>query len=294
MDRQDRDTGQTPDQRNMEIPPDNQRYGITDLNRTTEVPVGRERDMRGSMQREEQPKGSSMGSVLLAAGVGWLVWRTLRGRARASRHHEEHETRHRQHRGRRMQGRSSRQRGGRSYREEARGRDDRGARARNRPGRSNYDYRYGSMNAGDLAYGGLGTSARDYGGEMGFTPVEYDTYDYGDTYDYDTYGPTTVMAGPVDTDWSYAELWWIPGPYTGQGPQGYQRSDEQIREDAHERLTQHGGVDAGDITVHVDNGVVTLEGNVDSRREKRMAEDAVDDIFGVTDVRNHLRVRRQT
>ena len=63
-------------------------------------------------------------------------------------------------------------------------------------------------------------------------------------------------------------------------------------EDAHERLTRHGGVDASNISVSVEDGEITLEGTVDSRRAKRMAEDAVEDISGVRDVHNRLRVQQ--
>lgn len=104
--------------------------------------------------------------------------------------------------------------------------------------------------------------------------------------DYDTQGYNPGY------DWSYTEVWLEPGPYTGNGPQGYQRSNERIQEEANERLTQHGQLDAGNIQVKCDNGEVTLEGTVDSRRDKRMAEDAVDDISGVKDVHNHLRINR--
>ncbi len=91
--------------------------------------------------------------------------------------------------------------------------------------------------------------------------------------------------------WMYVEEeWLIPGPYTGVGPQGYQRSDERIRDDAFVRLTRHGRLDASQINVEVNDGEITLDGLVNSRREKRMAEDIVDSIPGVKDVHNHLHV----
>ena len=82
------------------------------------------------------------------------------------------------------------------------------------------------------------------------------------------------------------------GPYAGRGPRGYRRSDERILEEVNERLTWHGGVDATYIVARVENGEVTLEGTVDSRRAKRMAEDAIESIYGVSDIHNHLRVVR--
>jgi hypothetical protein len=80
--------------------------------------------------------------------------------------------------------------------------------------------------------------------------------------------------------------------FAGRGPKGYQRSDERIREEACERLTDDDRVDASEIDVQVDGGIVILTGIVDDRRQKRAAEDAVEDIPGVHDVHNQLRVAR--
>ena len=80
------------------------------------------------------------------------------------------------------------------------------------------------------------------------------------------------------------------GPHVGRGPRNYRRSDERIREDVSEILTQHGQIDASDVEVDVRDGEVTLRGTVDSRRSRRMAEDAVEDVPGVRDVQNQLRV----
>lgn len=82
------------------------------------------------------------------------------------------------------------------------------------------------------------------------------------------------------------------GRFAGRGPKGYQRSDERIREDICERLEQHGDVDASDIEVRVENGEVTLDGKVDSRDEKRLAEDLVEFTPGVRHVNNQLRVEK--
>jgi hypothetical protein len=80
------------------------------------------------------------------------------------------------------------------------------------------------------------------------------------------------------------------GPFVGRGPKGYQRSDERIREDVCERLTQHGDIDASEIEVRVENGEVTLTGTVDDRQSKRLAEDIVDAVPGVKQVQNQLRI----
>ncbi|MFN2386366.1 MAG: BON domain-containing protein [Thermoanaerobaculia bacterium] len=83
------------------------------------------------------------------------------------------------------------------------------------------------------------------------------------------------------------------GGYAGRGPRNYRRSDERIREDVCERLEEAGHVDASDIEVRVENGEVTLEGTVKSRREKRLAEDLAAEVRGVRDVQNALRVAAQ-
>ncbi|HEX9305524.1 MAG TPA: BON domain-containing protein [Thermoanaerobaculia bacterium] len=81
------------------------------------------------------------------------------------------------------------------------------------------------------------------------------------------------------------------GRFTGRGPKGYVRSDERIREDVSDRLEQHGEIDATEIEIRVSNGEVTLEGVVEDRRMKRMAEDLVENCPGVKQVHNRLRVQ---
>lgn len=80
------------------------------------------------------------------------------------------------------------------------------------------------------------------------------------------------------------------GGYKGKGPKEYHRSDERIREDVCDRLSEDSYVDASDIEVRVLNGEVTLNGTVDQRSAKRRAEDLIESISGVTHVQNNLRV----
>ena len=82
------------------------------------------------------------------------------------------------------------------------------------------------------------------------------------------------------------------GPYYGRGPRGYQRSDDRIREDICDRLTRHGEIDATDVQIAVRSGEVTLDGMVDTRRAKRLAEDLAESVDGVRDVSNHLKTYR--
>ena len=84
------------------------------------------------------------------------------------------------------------------------------------------------------------------------------------------------------------------GPYAGRGPRGYQRSDERIREEVSERLTDDDRIDASGIEVAVAGGEVTLTGTVESRRMKRHAEDLAESVRGVRDVHNQLRVGEAT
>ncbi|UGB45694.1 BON domain-containing protein [Frateuria edaphi] len=81
------------------------------------------------------------------------------------------------------------------------------------------------------------------------------------------------------------------GQFRGTQPRGYERSDERLRELACERLTD-ADLDASDIEVKVNLGTVTLEGTVRARWMKHAAEDIIDDLGGVKDIQNHLRVTR--
>jgi hypothetical protein len=79
--------------------------------------------------------------------------------------------------------------------------------------------------------------------------------------------------------------------FTGIGPKGYIRSDERIREDACDALFQNYIVDASDIDVAVNNGVIVLSGTVHNRESKREAEACVELLAGVKDVQNQIRIR---
>ncbi len=91
----------------------------------------------------------------------------------------------------------------------------------------------------------------------------------------------------VDRDWQAPRR---PGRFAGIAPKGYHRSDERIRDDVCDRLTADAWLDPSGVEVHVQNGDVTLEGTVDARETKRRIEDIVDDVAGVREVRNGLRI----
>ncbi|HKP80026.1 MAG TPA: BON domain-containing protein, partial [Phenylobacterium sp.] len=77
----------------------------------------------------------------------------------------------------------------------------------------------------------------------------------------------------------------------GRGPKGYQRSDERISEEVHQRLTDDPWLDATEINCSVSGGEVTLSGTVDSREAKHRAERIVEDLSGVKHVQNNLRIQ---
>jgi hypothetical protein len=82
------------------------------------------------------------------------------------------------------------------------------------------------------------------------------------------------------------------GPdHRGKGPRGYKRSDERIREDVSDRLTDEAQLDPSEVEVTVVDGEVTLTGHVGKRFEKRLAEDWAETVTGVVHVQNNIRVR---
>jgi hypothetical protein len=85
-----------------------------------------------------------------------------------------------------------------------------------------------------------------------------------------------------------------PDPFTKRrplGPKGYHRPDDRIRDDVCERIARS-GIDAREVEVAVEAGEVTLTGTVESREDKRTLEDVADDVYGVEDVHNRLRLQR--
>jgi osmotically-inducible protein OsmY len=79
--------------------------------------------------------------------------------------------------------------------------------------------------------------------------------------------------------------------HRGKGPRGYTRSDDRIREDVSDRLSDDRMIDASEIDVTVENAEITLSGEVDSRQAKRRAEDCAEQVAGVKHVQNNLRVK---
>jgi hypothetical protein len=139
--------------------------------------------------------------------------------------------------------------------------------------------------------GGYGQQQRGYGMQSGYGQQQrgYDMQGgyYQDDFDIDYEYDDEPM-------WMYEEeIWIIPGPFTGMGPEDYHRSDERIKEDINERLTQHGQIDARKVHVEVQDGEATLTGEVPDRHSKRMCEDVVYTVTGVKDCHNQLRIKER-
>jgi osmotically-inducible protein OsmY len=81
------------------------------------------------------------------------------------------------------------------------------------------------------------------------------------------------------------------GKFRGRGPKNYRRSDDRLREEVCDRLTDNEWLDASDVEVNVVVGEVILTGMVDSRYAKRLAENIAESVSGVSNVQNNLRVQ---
>lgn len=119
----------------------------------------------------------------------------------------------------------------------------------------------------------------------------FDENDYGRQSYYRTArsNPSSTYQGSYEATPS-AGAYGLSKNFAGRGPKGWQRSDENIREQVCDRLEQDPHIDASEIEVNVASGVVTLAGKVDTRSTKRRAEDIVEGLAGVKDVRNELSV----
>lgn len=178
-------------------------------------------------------------------------------------------------------------------------------------GRNEFDSGRFSQGSGDR-YGGYGYGFDRFGGGGGYAGERWegrgeygqDRYGRGDQERYrGDGGQSGAMSGSTRgrhqerTGYGYggSEPQFggrTGGGFRGKGPAGYQRSDERIREDISDMLTDDDDIDASGIEVQVKNGEVTLTGHVPDRRTKRMAEDLVERATGVKDVTNNLRVQR--
>jgi hypothetical protein len=137
-----------------------------------------------------------------------------------------------------------------------------------------------------------GSSGRGYGEEQWRPSDRFDGHDRsfesGRTYSRPGQGFGRSGSGETGSGQSFGQG--SRGRFTGKGPKGYQRSDDRIKEDVSEALSRDGDLDASEIEVVVVSGEVTLEGAVPDRESKRLAEDLAEDLPGVKQVQNRLRI----
>ena len=78
------------------------------------------------------------------------------------------------------------------------------------------------------------------------------------------------------------------GPHVGRGPKDWRRSDAVLHDAVSEHLAQDRLLDARGIIVEVEDGVVSLEGQVRTPSDRRLADLLAHDVGGVDRVLNHL------
>jgi osmotically-inducible protein OsmY len=71
----------------------------------------------------------------------------------------------------------------------------------------------------------------------------------------------------------------------------WERTDPEIARDAIHELDRHAGIPSENIKVTVKDGVITLEGSVEWQYQKVYAEEAVENLKGITDVINKIDVK---
>jgi hypothetical protein len=144
--------------------------------------------------------------------------------------------------------------------------------------RENFD-KYGQSGGQPIRQRGAGQSMGGY---------EHEEAEHGSTRDIGARGGYGIR----ETDrWPRPESLSGKGRFTGKGPKNYRRCDDNICEEVCQRLSDDPDVDATDIEVSVRDGEVTLSGVVDGRSMKRAAEDCVENVSGVRDVHNEIRIR---
>jgi osmotically-inducible protein OsmY len=150
----------------------------------------------------------------------------------------------------------------------------------------------------------FGTGAQGYGGGPSFTGGTYGTADWrSDSPYFDEVGFNRgryedPLSRQSEGRSQYRQSGYGQSGYGvgrqqrryPQGPKGYTRSDERLREDISERLMQAYDIDSSEVTVQVLSGKVVLEGTVPSRFMKHAIEDIADSAPGVQDVDNRVRV----
>lgn len=126
--------------------------------------------------------------------------------------------------------------------------------------------------------------------ELNQTFRESDSYDELD----DRLGASSDLRNSYSSDFdpSYKDQYEIKRNYYGFGPKGYRRSDQKLKDEARLLLNQDPILDSSNINIEVFNNVIYLRGFVDSRKDKKRAELLIEDIFGIEDIQNQLKIMR--
>ncbi|HVI31595.1 BON domain-containing protein [Phenylobacterium sp.] len=160
-----------------------------------------------------------------------------------------------------------------------------------------YGRGYGrDFGAGGLNQGFDGSWGQGYGGSV--SPSDYREGFGGEAYgggmsgaDYErSFGPRGEDFGADDRNWMDQRADERSGPHAGRGPRGWSRTDARIREAVSEALMEDPLIDAREIEVQVDGGVVTLSGEVPGASDVHRAEQLARRCGGVGEVRNDLQV----
>lgn len=149
---------------------------------------------------------------------------------------------------------------------------------------------FGSGSYGSRASFGGGAYDGGYGGSRG--PGHDRDYE-GSSYGQNLGGGMSLDEGRFTTRGQYGGGQYGGQRRTGNAPKGYKRSDDRIREDVCDRLSERWDVDSQGIEVSVSNGEVTLSGLVPERGMKFRAESISDGVSGVSEVHNQLRIQQQ-
>ena len=175
-----------------------------------------------------------------------------------------------------------------------------GSQGMDRPSRSQYQggHDMGSSSQGSqrypYGYGELGgresSGSQQWGGQRWRNPYEERSQSGYDLDDGQSLSSQNLHGRQGQ---GYPSSQGLRSSHRGLGPRNYTRSDERIREDLNERLTDADDIDARGLTVEVSNGVATLKGTVEQRWMKHRAEDLAESCSGVRDVNNQIRVQSQ-
>jgi hypothetical protein len=171
---------------------------------------------------------------------------------------------------------------------------ERGGRDRSYGVQSYGDKPYADQAYNDRAYGGQSMGERNYGdrsyGERSGAERTRSNREAG--YDFTPEGTNPALLRIADGESEHLGRS-HGGEHRGRGPKNYTRSDARITEDVNDRLSDDSWLDASEIEVKVEAGEVTLSGTVQSREDKRRAEDLAEQVGGVRHVQNSLRIEHQ-